>query len=672
MRRLIALAGLAAMALSLPSCATETAPLVTPVQRNLHALFVGVDRYRFSRAGDPNAQFDDLHGAVGDAARFKAALAKLYGLDVDRPAAGQCDTASAHTRTLTDGCATRAAVLAALDAQIAALKPGATLIFYFAGHGSRYRDDERFDQASGYNGTILPSDARNPDGAPGDIFDYELKARKDRATAAGIQFVSVFDSCNSGTATRDGASGQARSVPILTTPPPARPPESAPAPQPGAPRAGYWVHLAAAQDGEEAQETASGAIGARAGVFTTALIETLEEPGMSDASFGDIIREVRLRVAARGHVSQNPMAEGELTASIGARSRVPLLFEAVASGDRVTLAAGQLSGVTLGSTYVFYPSQKDAGARTNARGTGTVTRLSATDAEVTPAGGAALSGRLVAEESAHVFPADLVTISNDLPAGADHDRVDRLLQAMAFVRRADGGAAHIVAGTGARGGIALVADDGTRLADDLGGADDPGFGARLEGELRKIARVRQLLALRTDTQTDAGTIGFCIDDDAYRPRGCLPPDAGGMRRIALDRPVVATAINRGAQPAYIYVLAIDPRNTIDLILPLPDELDQAVRPDLPYRRDRIALNAPGVYRFVVIATDRPIRAEAFQQSGNGTRDPGVCISPLERLLCAANEGTRDPGVTAVGAWSASIATAMVDGVGGDGAREEAR
>ena len=150
----------------------------------------------------------------------------------------------------------------------------------------RYRDDEARSQDTGYNGTILPADARNPDGSPGDIFDVELKALKDRATSKGLYFVSVFDSCNSATATRAGAAGQSRSAPALTVATP---------PAPAATQAsgdGYWAHLAAAQDGEEAQETGGGAVGARAGVFTTALIDTLRMPGMRDATFGDLIHEV--------------------------------------------------------------------------------------------------------------------------------------------------------------------------------------------------------------------------------------------------------------------------------------------------------------------------------------------------------------------------------------------
>ena len=108
--------------------------------------------------------------------------------------------------------------------------------------------------------------------------------------------------------------------------------------------AGYWVHLAAAQDGEQAQETPSGAIGERAGVFTTALIETLRMPGMAKASFGDIVGEVGLRVAESGATSQTPSAEGELNASLGAKARDVVLFDATSNaGSQMldTLVSGR-------------------------------------------------------------------------------------------------------------------------------------------------------------------------------------------------------------------------------------------------------------------------------------------------------------------------------------------
>lgn len=644
-----------------PDAGAESKP-APPAQdaRRIHALIVGIDRYRYSDARVPGAVFSDLRGAVGDALRFKQALAELYGVDVDVPAAGACDSSNAVTTTLTNDCATRARILEALGQRIDTLRPGDTLLFYFAGHGSRYSDDVARDQDTGYNGTLLPVDARSPDGAPGDIFDVELKVLKDRATAAGLFFVTVFDSCNSATATRAGAAGLSRSAPALDG---ATPPVPETMPRGTASGGGYWVHLAAAQDGEEAQETGGGAIGARAGVFTTALIDTLRMPGMRDATFGDLIHEVRLRVAARGHVAQTPSAEGALTAVFGARSRTAVLYDVTQAGGKATLQAGVTGGITPGSRFALYASQADAVARRASVSAATVSAVDATTATLaldTPPQGP-LPTRLVAEQVAHFLPADTLAVAIDLPAGTARDAAEAALRATGFAEVAADGATRLVQAEGDADAIALRADDGTLLATTLGRADDPGFGDRLADALRKIARVQQLLSLRTGaggTDADPFPVAACIAADGYRPTACPPLETGGVRRIGVGERITATVVNRGTRPAHVYVLAIDPFNAVDLVLPKPGEFDQPLPPNQPYRRSAMSFDTPGAYRFVVIASARPIRADAFQQGGTGTRDIAACTSPLERLLCASSEGQRDPGVAAVGDWSAQVSTVL--------------
>ena len=662
-------------AVLLCACGPSPAPTTTQTEpssaqraadtRRIHALIVGIDRYRFSNARQQGAVFSDLRGAVGDALRFKQALVDLYGVDVDVPVRDACDSSSATTTTLTDDCATRARILEALEQRITTLRAGDTLLFYFAGHGSRYRDDTARDQDTGYNGTILPTDARNPDGSPGDIFDVELKALKDRATAKGLYFVSVFDSCNSATATRDGAAGQSRTAPALagaTLP-------LAPAPAPAAPAsaggAGYWAHLAAAQDGEEAQETGGGAVGARAGVFTTALIDTLRMPGMRDATFGDLIHEVRLRVGARGHAAQTPSAEGTLTAAIGARSRTTVLYDVEHIGTTTTLQAGTTGGITRGSRFALYANQADAVSRRTRVATASIADVGSTTAKLTldaaPAG--ALPKRLIAEQIAHFLPADTLAVAIDLPAGPARDAVTAALRATGFAVESATGATRLVEAADEPGAIALRADDGTLLAASIGRADDPAFGDRLTDALRKVARVQQLLALRTSgatgTDADPFPVAACIAADGYRPTACPSLQEGGVRRIGMGERITASVINRGTQPVYIYVLAIDPHNAVDLVLPKPGEFDQPQPPNQPYRRSGMAFDAPGAYRFVVLASAQPIRADAFQQAGTGARDLGACTSPLERLLCASSEGRRDVGVAAVGDWSAQVSTVLV-------------
>ena len=422
------------------------------------------------------------------------------------------------------------------------------------------------------------------------------------------------------------------------------------------------VDAGAAQDGEEAQET-GGSVGRRAGVVTSALLDTLRLAGMRDATFGDLIQEVRLRVATRGHATQAPSAEGALSAAFGARARSAVLFDVEQAGGVPMLQAGASSGMTRGSRFALYASQADAIARRARVATASITRVDAATAtlslDAAPAG--ALPKRLVAEQVAHFLPADALAVANDLPAGQAHDAVDAALRATGFATADATGATRLVAVDDDPAAIALRADDGTLLA-TLGRVDDAGFGDRLADALRKIARVQQLLALRTNggssSDVDPFPIAACIAADGYRPTACPPLQGGGVRRIGPGERITATVINRGVRPAYVYVLAIDPYNAVDVVLPKPGEFDRPLPPNQPYRRSGMRFDAPGAYRFVVLASATPVRADAFAQSGTGSRDLAACVSPLERLLCASSEGRRDVGVTAVGDWSAQVATVL--------------
>lgn len=651
----------AMLALALGGCdmlssvgAKQSTPL-DPAAQNVHALFVGIDIYQNSEA---NGALVNLQGAVKDTENFKQALTDFYGMKLDEPQAGECASSNAVSTTLTDSCATRANILGALNTKVDSLAKGDTLLFYFAGHGAQYRDDEYFDQDSGYNGTILSSDARGITPRIRDIYDVEIKAIKDRAVRSGIYFVTIFDSCNSATATRDGSFGFARRAAPTTDEPPDL------VEQLGGPAAqgGYWVHLAAAQDGQEAQETPTGKAGERSGVFTNALIDTLRDISMRHAAFGDIIREVRSKVEASGHKAQTPSAEGELTASLGKPQSSAALLDAVHDGAAIELNAGSLSGMTLGSRFALYANGADAKAGHAMLGEAVITKIGgqrSTLAADAPIG--AWPTRLVARELARFYPPDVVKVGISLLPAAQRRAVSSTLKALSFAEESELGSTRILPVNDGSGMVEMRAADGTFLA-PLGRPKDDQFAAILEQELQKIARVRQLLSLRTTARSLGNAVYFpvdtCIAPDGFNRQYCPPLGAGALRKIAGGEKFTVAAINRGRKPAFLYVLAISPRNTVTLVVPKPGELDRPIEPGQPYSRAGIFFRTPGPYQFVTIATDKPIRADALQQDGNGTRNAAGCGTPLERLLCDANIGLRDPGVTSVGNWSAHVTSVL--------------
>lgn len=634
--------------------------------QQIRTLFVGIDSYQFSSAPGRKAAFKDLKGAVNDSFRFKKALAQLHGLELDPlsddvVSPENCKAETANSITLVNFCAKRDAILGALETLIARSAPQDTVLFYFAGHGSQYPSDSLFDQASGFNGTILPSDAREPGSiAKGDILDIELKAIKDKATAAGIRFVTIFDSCNSGTATRDGASGESRNVPMLTV----RPPVRGVVPTPVRPGGGYWVHLAAAQDGEQAQEIPAGSIGKREGVFTTALIEAMF--AMPGATFGDLIREVRTRVALGGLTTQTPVGEGQLTASLGSAARPKALFEAKLVEGEIQLQAGRLTGIVEGSRFSLFPSQAQAVA-INAKPLATAT---VTDVEDYVAKLALdvphpnLGTDLIAVETMRGVGKLKLRIANIVKKETERAKVQLALDALPFF---GGGKSPVQAQIGShpekKGEAVLFAVDGTQIG-ELGPIGASEFGEKLSSKLRKILRVQQLLDLRTEDGASQSAIRFCVDDQEYAAvsDGCPPMEKRQMRLLKRDAQAIVTVNNESEKPLYFYVFGIDPTFGVALVLPRPGDVDPAVAPFYPYRNvhDPVIPLAKGTYRFVTIATERPINAAALEQDGTNSRSGVGCASPLERLLCDAQKGVRDASVPRAGDWKAIVETVIVE------------
>ena len=627
--------------------------LPAPAEAAIRALFVGVDRYRYSSAHVPTAEFNDLQGAVADVSHIKDALRTAYALDLDRPA-GDCASANAVSITLTDDCATRARILAAFDDRLKVSARGDTLIFYFAGHGSQVIDDQVFDQASGANDTILPTDARAPGATEmAELLDSQIRVMIDGATAKGVNVVTIFDSCHSGTGARGvGGDGVDRFAPPMVVHGLRRPNARAAS----GPGGGYRVHFGGAADEEKAREV--GATPPRAGVFTTALAATFV--AMPNATFDDIAAEVRRKVEESGHGGQHPQAEGELRATMGGKARYAALLAAQPIDARhVSLtSAGRLSGITEGSTYALFASSTaalDDKAAPLAAGTVASVETSRAALKLDTAPAAPLPPRLIARETRHAFGSQRLRLRADGLSDGARKALAAILAGEPLATLGDP-PQLIITPIGAQSGpVALYTADGTAIA-DLGDPRDPGFAATLHDALQKVSRVQTILGLRTDPGAAATT--FCVDNAMdYEIKSCPPAGPAG-RSIAVDRRAKLAIVNVADAPRFIYVFGIDDGYGVTLLLPRGGGVDPALASGQPVQTE-IEPNSAGRYRFVTIATDAPIDAAALQQDRAGARDPGACRSALERALCAAAAGTRDPSAPKVGNWTATVTEVAV-------------
>lgn len=194
--------------LQFPPPASTGSPPETPPKL---ALLVGINDYI--------GQVNDLGGTHNDVLRFKDLLTsedfgfveKRAGPAGDETPCGK-QTADSPVRTLCSRQATRAGIIGAFRehliekarkyAEANEVPPdrGATVVFYYSGHGYHLPDDEEDEEPDGEDETIVPSDGE---------WDGENQIRDDefndltgelRRWTNNITF--IFDSCHSGTATR--------------------------------------------------------------------------------------------------------------------------------------------------------------------------------------------------------------------------------------------------------------------------------------------------------------------------------------------------------------------------------------------------------------------------------------------------------------------------------------
>lgn len=153
------------------------------------ALLVGINDYAPVGPGGP-----DLRGCINDV-RDMAHTLNALGIVAPAPAS---------MRILTDSRATRANIFDGLKWLLKGAKKGDLLIFHYSGHGSQLPDlsGEEIDRK---DETLCPHDYATE----GMIKDDDLR-RVFTGIASGVNLEVIFDSCHSGTGTKE--------LPDLTAP----------------------------------------------------------------------------------------------------------------------------------------------------------------------------------------------------------------------------------------------------------------------------------------------------------------------------------------------------------------------------------------------------------------------------------------------------------------------
>jgi hypothetical protein len=141
------------------------------------ALLVGINRYP-----DPS---NGLQGCVNDVLQIRETLERHFGF-----------TDPGCVRPLTDGRATRKAILEGLAWLTAGAAPGDSLVFHYSGHGSQV-PDRHGDERDGLDEILCPFDLDRDH----PLTDDELAAAVS-GVPKGALLTVILDCCHSGTGLR--------------------------------------------------------------------------------------------------------------------------------------------------------------------------------------------------------------------------------------------------------------------------------------------------------------------------------------------------------------------------------------------------------------------------------------------------------------------------------------
>jgi Caspase domain len=616
------------------------------------ALLIGIDAYPHLR---------QLDGCVNDVTLMRSILQERFAFPPE------------NVTLIANEAATRDAILRELDALVARTQPDDVVVIHYAGHGSQVRDREQ-DEPSGFDNTIMPYESQGWRGPFCDITDDEINLRLQELAKKTQNTTLVFDSCHSGSITRD-AIAKSRGEPKDTRPVSELPPSPIPAVGPGgpagpsgwAPISDAYVLVAGCRDEETSYEYTAPVEGAEAhGALSYFLCEALGRV-QSGTTYRDVFDAIAAKVnAANG--AQHPQMEGRIDREIfGIRDLEPMRYVRVSqrSGDTVTLVAGAALGVTVGSRWAIHLEATKT--------PGDETRLG--EIEIVSVRAVTSTGRIVSESIPNVIAADARAFE------ARHDFGDLRLPVCVpaapgldsnvdDMRRRVSESTLLRVATGPIGAIQVVAIPARDSAGDVApsaGVSATPFWAVL-GEtgqlfpptkpldaakdvrrnLETIARYRQALSVDNGDPNHVlrGRVRFELLGKRDGQWVELRPENNGGQLLLDEGQFVAFRItNDHTEPLFVSILDFQLSGKVALLYPPVGAQDKLVAgqtfefPADPSRRIRLDDEANAitdVETFKLIATTEPADFSFLTQ--DGVR--GAFRSPLTLLMESAMIGKR--------------------------------
>ncbi len=543
--------------------------------------------------------------------------------------------------------ATRAGMVGALGALVAATAPGDAVVVYYSGHGGRMpHPDWAARQAAGRAAHIqflVPTDIgeSTPDDFRG-LLAEELTEWQWRLTDATRNVTTILDCCHSAFMARDldlTPKAVAKAFPVegITRRLAALPPERA-----GADSNPSAVRIVACQPEQSAFERTSDR-GGRHGALTDFLATALDDVGdrrVTWATVGDVVRRRVQAVVPQ----QRPDVEGparRLPFSEEERAGAGSLPVAVGGGGAASIEGAALLGVSAGDTFVLVAP--DTGAAVGRAVVATIdgdghARLAVTRA----AGVIAVPVPCDAVPVAVALPPVLVRIDVPPPGG---DELRSLVDASPHL------AVDPVGPVAVRFAAGLVVEDasGRRISRTTWSDDDAGRRA-------VVARLEQRVRADRLRSIASGTGAAALDRTVVVE---LATHAGGVtsvrrssgERLRVGDRVTVTARNLGTGPAWVWLFDIGVDDEVTLLTPSSGQrLERAGtaggdvvlfgrKEPRPLAWGNVPDDGPWPEQLLVIVADRQQDLAPL-----ATVRRGFGGTPLDLLLDEVRSGTRSAPV----------------------------
>lgn len=533
-------------------------------QYGRHGLLIGIDEYpKFS----PGSQ---LKGCVHDVTAMGRVLIEHFRFP------------PSNLQYLCNGEATRDGILSAMSRMLDTVDDDEVVVVQFCGHGSQVLDVDG-DEADGYDETIVPYDSGRRKDDNLDITDDEINVWLHLLGKRTPWTTLIFDSCHSGTITRDPFAARVRRLP-LDPRPPTRPQWSpaAATTNRGRDRTGdLYTLFAACRDDESAHEMNPALTGGVThGALSFHLCRELVRHGPGTPC-RDIFARVASQISARFR-SQHPQLEGAWDREIfGIRNLTAMRHVPVRSRDdgEAVLAAGNAHGMTTGSRWAVYPPGTRQTHGSEPLGTLEIQQVDAVSAraliraETTP-GSIEAGGRAVQMSHPSGDPRMRIAVTGSLKDAGKVERLETAIHASPLldIGTAENAEVQVRLSAGNPGCDLWTAVDrtGTPMLEPRR-ADVPEEIIDLIEHLERRSRYQSVLALENPDPQSAlrGTIELelrRLGSEGWEP--ALPTD-GSADVVFHDGDRLALHIrHRFSRPIYVYVLDFGISGSIDLLYPV--------------------------------------------------------------------------------------------------------